>query len=225
MPDDALERMTGQASPGFWRQAIARQSERIEVGQQLVLEAFNDGRPVAIEEHQRVMADVHFLLIAVRQILRYLDRLRDLTGDPQLVDADSEVRAAMPHVKDARDILEHLDEYAIGLGRLQLSGQVDVKDPLPKLSYRSSTDSKGELDLRLAERIIPLKATTRATINLSELLTRFGWTTSILTASKGQVAELGLRESRRAYHVCTVPPVSGGPTMAILLVAEGFTRS
>lgn len=165
---------SGVASPGFWRAVVATQIERIEEEQARLVESTSPGADPfdfreAIAERGPIQADTHFLLIAVRHVLRYHAQYLKLTNDQRLIDAEASFNAAIPHVTVLRNVLEHLDEYAVGEGRLQRDGEV-ADHAAPALHFQSPDDAAAEIELRLADRSVPLKATARATIRLAGLL-------------------------------------------------------
>ncbi len=67
--------------------------------------------------------DAFLLIIAVRNVRRAADMaLRHLTNTAakdQLREALNDFEAALPGVVNARDVLEHFDDYSLGVGNLQ----------------------------------------------------------------------------------------------------------
>ena len=92
-------------------------------------------------------SDVHFSLVAMRNILRLLEDRAKKTGDGRLERAQQEFRAAFPDAWDLRDILEHLLDYEARKGKLQNRGEMPVDEHLPNLIYRSTTDASAEIVL------------------------------------------------------------------------------
>jgi hypothetical protein len=70
----------------------------------------------------RLTWEAHFLVIAIRQLLRTQEAYLKQSGDHRLVKARAEFDAAVPHAKDFRDFLEHLDVYLRDEGNLQKTG-------------------------------------------------------------------------------------------------------
>jgi hypothetical protein len=67
---------------------------------------------VRLRNGWRIRTDAHFLLIAVRQLLRYADKLRGgaTARDPRVGAAIAKFTTPHPHLVDLRDAVEHLDE-------------------------------------------------------------------------------------------------------------------
>jgi len=97
---------------GVWQRAVVMQADR-------VLDA--EATPVARQ------TDAYLFVQALRQILRAADLMkRALVDDPRaqaVEDAIAEFNSAVPRAKDARDILDHFDDYARGIGSLSHPGR------------------------------------------------------------------------------------------------------
>lgn len=127
-------------------------------------------RGVAVAHQQS--ADCHFILIAVRNVLRVLEDRTAATDDPRLLRAESDFRAAHPDVWHLRDVLEHLLDYQAGRGRLQRRGEISEGESQPWLHYESATDPDSEVTLHFASsgRCCKIKAASRAGIEIADLL-------------------------------------------------------
>ncbi|MBL7261520.1 hypothetical protein [Paractinoplanes lichenicola] len=81
--------------------------------------------------------DGYLLLVALRQMIRAAEMSRDsLTNDRAraiLNSALKRFRTDLPELVDARDIIEHFDEYAVGEGRLQ-DDELDADPSLTRAS-------------------------------------------------------------------------------------------
>jgi hypothetical protein len=113
-------------------------------------------------------ADCHFLLIAIRHILRAAEKLR---GDRRVAQADDSFQAAFPQARNLRDILEHLGDYEKGRGKLQQRGcGIDPQDR--GVFIRSDADDpEAEIYYHFGFGIdVPLKATAKAAVDLADLL-------------------------------------------------------
>lgn len=104
----------GQSSAWWWAGIVRLQLRRI------------------LTEHdgsQEIM-DAHLLLLALRQVIRGAEMSRNHAKTDQARDmitaALAKFDSAIPGGKDARDVIEHFDEYSQGVGRLQQPG---VKAP------------------------------------------------------------------------------------------------
>jgi hypothetical protein len=114
-------------------------------------------------------ADAHFLLIAMRNVLRLAERAAK--DSPEIAAALSGFNEDFADVPDLRDMLEHLDEYALGERLLQRRGQIGADNREPHLLYHSTTDQAAEIEIRFgAERRVPLKAAAAGIAALADQL-------------------------------------------------------
>ncbi len=117
-----------------------------------------------LTEQWRLRNEVHFLLIAVRNALRFCDGLSDLPGNPDVRSAVVEFQAAQPNADLLRNVHEHVDEYIAGGGRQRTRfpqsptvGFIEVRDDDVvyeiggiEFSIRGTVDAA----LELTERVI-----------------------------------------------------------------------
>ena len=118
----------GAGLPGarLWGDAIDSQGARIDEIRTALrqLPQFRDTSREELEMAGRLIWEAHFLVIAMRQLLRTQERYSELTGNERLVTARADFDAAVPNAKTFRDFLEHLDEYLLNRGNLQRSGSI-----------------------------------------------------------------------------------------------------
>ena len=74
-------------------------------------------------------ADLLLLTVALRQLLRAAELEHELTEDPDTDRAVQEFVSRVPGLKEARDVLEHFDDYILDRG----------KDPKAKQKFKLST--------------------------------------------------------------------------------------
>lgn len=164
------------ASPGFWGAALRISLQRFEDGQQELLRqrktSFRRAPDRGVAVAHRESADCHFILIAMRNVLRVLEDRVAATDDPRLLRAESDFRAAHPDVWHLRDVLEHLLDYEAGKGRLQQRGEISKDESQPWLHYESATDPDAEVTLHFASsgRSCQIKAAARTGIEIADLL-------------------------------------------------------
>jgi hypothetical protein len=100
---------------GIWHRAVVMQAER-------VLDA-------AVPPVTR-QTDAYLFVQALREVLRAAELMKralaDDTRAEAVLRAMAEFDAAVPRAKDARDVLDHFDDYARGIGLLSHPG---VRDP------------------------------------------------------------------------------------------------
>lgn len=163
-----------QTDPRYWRFALALCLDRLQAGQEILV-PFGIGE---ISESRSIelmttgfqqSADVHFALVAIRNVLRILEDRVAKTNDERLKAALGEFRAAFPDAWDLRDILEHLLDYEAGEGNLQKAGRMPADEHLPNLIYRSNTDACGEIVLLFnhEKRNIEIKAAALKAIDIT----------------------------------------------------------
>ncbi|HET7120137.1 MAG TPA: hypothetical protein VFI17_02660 [Solirubrobacterales bacterium] len=113
-------------------------------------------------------ADCHFLLVAIRNLLRVSERLRD---DQRVAQADRAFQAAFPHAEKLRNILEHLHDYEEGKGKLQVSGgELEPSDRGIFIRF-DADDSDAEIYYHFGIGVdVPLKAAAEAAVELAGLL-------------------------------------------------------
>jgi hypothetical protein len=125
-------------------------------------------RPDGVALYNQQEADCHFLLISIRHILRLARGHRE---DPRVAQAHDTFLKTFPQSENLRNILEHLDEYERGEGKLQrLGGGVDQDDR--SVFIRSDADDpEGEIYYHFGFGIdVPLKAAAKAAVELAGLL-------------------------------------------------------
>jgi hypothetical protein len=91
------------------------------------------------------VTDSHMLLVAVRNVRRAasmaVEQLATVAAQEQLRAALDDFDAAVPGSGDARNVLEHFDEYSLGIGQLQQPGvkkQMRVPNEQLAQQYRVS---------------------------------------------------------------------------------------
>lgn len=103
----------------LWYFAIGQQAGRIR-------DALAGSNSAANDERDATMgldADAHFLLVAVRNGMRFAERVQEFVCDDHLATALAAFTAQFPAATDLRDVLTHLDEYVLDQGRLQPDGK------------------------------------------------------------------------------------------------------
>jgi hypothetical protein len=162
-----------QTDPRYWRFALALCLDRLQAGQEILVPfdigEINESRSIELMATGfQQAADVHFALVAIRNVLRILEDRVAKTHDERLKTALGEFRSASPDAWDLRDILEHLLDYEAGEGNLQKAGRMPADEHLPNLIYRS-TDASGEIVLLFnhEKRNIEIKAAALKAIEIA----------------------------------------------------------
>lgn len=158
--------MDDQASPKWWGDVVRLQRERVGQAQ---LDLIDAGLGPS-EPWDRMRADIFFLFVATQHVFRYVEHFKDLSGDERLEAAEQRFLQKTPHSKDVRDFLEHLDEYAIGAGRMHMKEQLDPRDRSLQVSMPDSRQADDEVFVMLGERLIPVKTAAHAAVKLADTL-------------------------------------------------------
>ncbi len=161
----------GSITPAFWGEVVQMQLSRIERGAEAhrtrgphpERRAADDGFAASLSHDLGpIQADAYFLLAAVRHILtladRYAERFDAGRADAALARFDTEA----PDAKDLRDVLTHLEDYALGRG----------KHPRFKAERQWSIQlgldfDRGEFDLRAGTLHVELRRTAHAAVALA----------------------------------------------------------
>lgn len=83
-----------------------------------------------LETWEQLHATAMTIIIAIDQVLSYELRVRRLTGDAELARARDRVDRFCRDAEDLRDLIAHLDDYAVGAGWRQTgqSNQLRLDD-------------------------------------------------------------------------------------------------
>jgi hypothetical protein len=146
---------------GLWRYAISLQADRVREAVVMERDVVGDLRH---EAAMQLDADAHFLLVAVRNGLRFVDELQTHIADAGLATALTDFAKRFPDAADFRDVLTHIDDYILDRGRLQQKGAVDPGSS----SYRWTTKD-GEVRYGFGPFVVPLLATAEAAGNVMAL--------------------------------------------------------
>jgi hypothetical protein len=170
-----LESKVGTFSPAFWSGVVELQLRRLEAG----IAAHRERRPhpdrpdpldgfgaSLTHDLGPVDADAFFLLIALHRLVTIAEFYERRSATPKAVrDARARFERDAPDVKDARDVLTHLDSYLLGEGR-----RPEVKAEgfwWPPVGIDPERD---EIDLRVGTLHVELKRAARAAITLARSL-------------------------------------------------------
>jgi hypothetical protein len=110
------------------------------------------------------------IVVAIHQILGFERRVRRLTGDAELAQARARFDAMVPDAKALRDLVAHLDSYAVGEGRRR-RGQAT---PPIKEQYLAPFIywTEAEMVFRLGNEQVSLRAAAEAATELAEVVER-----------------------------------------------------
>jgi hypothetical protein len=124
------------------------------------------------ETWERLHGTGLMLAVAIDQVLAFERRVWRLTGDAELAEARASFDAVGPDAKELRDLVAHLDEYAVGEGRRQR--QTGKGRPLGEQYLQALifwTDD-GTTYLDLGDKQLQLGAAAKAAIDLAQVVER-----------------------------------------------------
>jgi hypothetical protein len=122
-----------------------------------------------LESWERLHASALMLVVAIDQVLAFEQRVRRLTDDADLAQARASFDAEFPSAERLRDLVSHLDAYAVGEGWRQTGKRMPpLKESFVSLLI-SWTDS-GITDLDLGNDQLNLQAATKAATELAEVV-------------------------------------------------------
>lgn len=118
-----------------------------------------------LAEQWRLRNEVHFLLIAVRNAMRFSEGLQALHGDPDVRTAIVEFQKAQPNADLLRNVHEHVDEYMAGGGR--------QRGRFPQSPTVGSIDVRGDdVVYEIGGIEFSIRATVGAALELTERVIR-----------------------------------------------------
>ena len=154
-------------SPGYWAAALELQEGRLVDSHRALIEA-----PRGSEERssafRRLHIDAHFLLISLRHVLRALEVCAQVLDDERVKAISDDVAARAPWLKDFRDVLEHLDDYVRGEGRLHRDGKLP-RGAGPFLAF-DPLAPPFEVFVHLGPHRLPLRAAAGGGSRLGQML-------------------------------------------------------
>jgi hypothetical protein len=124
-----------------------------------------------IHAYDALEIDVHFLLVAVGNILRRLERHEHHLGkDDRFRAAGTVFAAKFEHARWLRSVLEHFDEYAVGIGEHQGEVAPDARSALPCFVQASNDGNVASLEFRLGKLSVPVKEVADEAIRLADVI-------------------------------------------------------
>jgi hypothetical protein len=126
------------------------------------------------EAWERFHASALMLVFAIEQVLAFERRIRRLTGDADLQKARARFDAVCPDAEELRDMIAHLDDYAVGSGWRQ---QATEDGAPPSISEQNLAvtpfwvGDSGEYSgtyIDLGDKRIELRVAARAATDLAE---------------------------------------------------------
>jgi hypothetical protein len=138
----------------------------------------DEARVSAVEEPDRETVErLHgtalVLVVAIDQVLAFEHRVRRLTGDAELAEARARFDRVGPDAETLRDLVAHLDEYAVGEGMRQTGHRTPpLSEKYPSLLIHFS--ESGSTHLTLGDRYLNLHSAASAAVELAQVVERVG---------------------------------------------------
>jgi hypothetical protein len=123
------------------------------------------------EAWDRLHGTALMLIVAVDQVLAFERRVRLLTGDDELAKARARFDAAIPHAEGLREVIAHLDAYAVGEGWRQTGHQMPPLSEQYVSTYIYWTDGGGTI-LALGDQQLNLRVAASAAADLAQVVER-----------------------------------------------------
>ena len=124
-----------------------------------------------LETWERLIGTALMLAVAIDQVLAFERRVRRLTGDAELAQARERFDAVGPNAETLRDLVAHLDAYAVAEG----DRQTDKRQPAVRTRYMSPLiywPPDGGTILALGDDQIDLRTTAEAAVDLAQVVER-----------------------------------------------------
>lgn len=111
------------------------------------------------------------LVVAIDQVLAFERRVRRLTGDAELVQARARFDAVCPDAEDLRDLVAHLDAYAVGEGWRQIGKRLPPISEQNLATFIFWADGGGTI-VDLGDHRLDLRMAASAAIDLAHVVER-----------------------------------------------------
>jgi hypothetical protein len=123
------------------------------------------------ETWERLHATALMLVVAIDQVLAFERRIRRLTGDAELAQARAHFDAVVPDAEALRDLVAHLDAYAVGEGWRQTGAQMPALSEPYLTTFIFWTDGGGTV-LNLGDEQLNVRTAASAAVKLAEMVER-----------------------------------------------------
>jgi hypothetical protein len=124
------------------------------------------------EAWDRLHGTAFLVVVAIDQVLAFESRVRSLTGDADLAQARARFDAVGPRAEALRDLVVHLDDYAVGEGRRQTGKEPGPQITDPYLETFISWTNGGGTVLDLGGERLNLRTAASAAVDLAEVVER-----------------------------------------------------
>lgn len=130
-----------------------------------------------LEDWERFHSTAFMLVVAVEQILGFEQTVRRLTGDAELEKARARFDYVCPDAEGLRDLVAHLDDYAVGSGVRQRptsegSPASITEENVSPLAYWVNAERGDSTYLNLGDKQLDLGDAAQAAIELAPVIER-----------------------------------------------------
>jgi hypothetical protein len=158
---------------GSWRDIWARAIEDVLSLHESARKRFAEDTADR-EAWERLHGTALMLVVAIDQVLAFERRVRKLTGDAELARARERFDSVSPDAQRLRDLVTHLDAYAVGEGWRQIGKQSPPTTPISD-KYLSAlmywTDGGGTI-ISFGNERLDLRAAANAAKDLAQVVER-----------------------------------------------------
>jgi len=161
------------AAPHIWGAAVEAQIGRLRAARDDLI-SYRYTRPHVgpIEPSARLEYEAHFLLVAIRNVVRIAEAIAKLHDSEELAWAIGDFRANFPHAANLRDYAEHFDAYQLGEGKHQKpatgkDSQVPENSRLWLTWWGADDPRTARLTASLGDRQIDLEEAAEGAITLA----------------------------------------------------------
>jgi hypothetical protein len=153
------------AGAAVWARAVSDELARHEAAR----ESF--GATNSREAWERLHSTAFLLVVAIDQVVAFEGRIRSLTGDAELFRARDRFDSVAPQTEDLRDLVIHLDDYAVSQGWRQ-TGHAEPLIAEPYLASSVYWVDGGGTILSLGDESLDLRTAANAAVELAEVAER-----------------------------------------------------
>lgn len=154
------------AGATIWARAVRDQLALHESAR----ERWAAGNPVR-EDWERLHGSALMLVVAIDQVLAFEHRVRRLTGDAELAQARDRFDATCRDAENLRDLVAHLDAYAVGEGWRQTGDKTPpLRNPYVD-TFLWWSDGGGSM-LSVGDKELNLRTAADAATKLAEVVER-----------------------------------------------------
>jgi hypothetical protein len=164
----ALHRLGWETGAGatIWARSIEDELARHEVARER-----HAANTADLEAWERLHGSALLLVVAIHQVLAFESRVRSLTGDAELAMARTRFDVVGPDAAELRDLVAHLDAYAVGQGLRQTGKAMPLLGEQHLETFMYWGDGGGT-ELSLGDKQLNLRTAANAAVELARVVER-----------------------------------------------------